>query len=142
MLGFWGQILRLHAWLMHGSFHAESSVLERRGKSQKRCRACARRAHPRWVLERHIGRYWALAPNTPVAGWHRGETYYERSALQELHTVRLLLISCAAEAAEPHSLWWWPCMAQTAICALCMPGVSKHAGSILTDAGGAPVFTA
>ena len=50
---------------------------------------CARRAHPRFVLQRHIKRYSALKPGTRLAGLHRGEPYYERSALQELHTVRV-----------------------------------------------------
>ena len=52
------------------------------------CPAC--RAHPRWVLQRHIGRYLTLEPGTRMAGLHRGEAFYPRSALCELHTVRAL----------------------------------------------------
>ena len=39
-----------------------------------------------YVLERHIGRYFALKPGTKKAGMHRGEGYYPRDALAELHT--------------------------------------------------------
>ncbi|KAL3141472.1 hypothetical protein ABBQ32_005034 [Trebouxia sp. C0010 RCD-2024] len=42
--------------------------------------------HPAYVLERHIGRYFALQPGTKKAGMHRGEGYYPRHALAELHT--------------------------------------------------------
>ena len=44
------------------------------------------RNHPVYVLERHIGRYFALKPDTKKAGMHRGEGYYPRDALAELHT--------------------------------------------------------
>ena len=40
------------------------------------------------MLQRHIKRYSALKPGTKMAGLHRGEPFYERSALEELHTVR------------------------------------------------------
>ncbi len=56
---------------------------------------CFGRAHPRFVLQRHIKRYSALKPGTRLAGLHRGEPYYQRSALQELHTV------CARETLNP-----------------------------------------
>ena len=46
-----------------------------------------RRSHPRYVLERHIGRYQALKPGTTKLGLHRGEAFYPRDALQDLHTV-------------------------------------------------------
>lgn len=39
-----------------------------------------------YVLERHIGRYFALKPGTKKAGMHRGEGFYPRDALAELHT--------------------------------------------------------
>lgn len=39
-----------------------------------------------YVLERHIGRYFALKPGTKKAGMHRGEGFYHREALAELHT--------------------------------------------------------
>lgn len=39
-----------------------------------------------YLLERHIGRYFALKPGTKKAGMHRGEGYYPRDALAELHT--------------------------------------------------------
>ncbi|KAA6419983.1 MAG: DNA repair complementing XP-C cells-like [Trebouxia sp. A1-2] len=42
--------------------------------------------HPVYVLERHIGRYFALKPGTKKAGMHRGEGFYPREALAELHT--------------------------------------------------------
>ena len=48
------------------------------------CVSC--RNHPVYVLERHIGRYFALKPGTKKAGMHRGEGYYPRDALAELHT--------------------------------------------------------
>lgn len=44
------------------------------------------RNHPVYVLERHIGRYFALKPGTKKVGMHRGEGYYPRDALAELHT--------------------------------------------------------
>ncbi len=39
-----------------------------------------------YVLERHIGKYQALAPGTKKSGLHRGEAFYHRTALSELHT--------------------------------------------------------
>ena len=39
-----------------------------------------------YVLERHISRYEALQPHAQLAGQHRGEKYYLRTALQPLHT--------------------------------------------------------
>lgn len=44
------------------------------------------RHHPLYILERHIGRYFALKPGTARAGMHRGEAFYPRDALTELHT--------------------------------------------------------
>lgn len=38
------------------------------------------------MLQRHIGRYQALLPNTKAEGMHKGEAFYLRSALQDLHT--------------------------------------------------------
>lgn len=43
--------------------------------------------HPLVILQRHITKYQALMPGAPVLGLHRGEPYYSRSDLQELHTV-------------------------------------------------------
>ncbi len=48
------------------------------------------RSHPRYVLERHITRYQVLKPGTRKVGLHRGEAFYPRGALEELHTVRTL----------------------------------------------------
>lgn len=42
--------------------------------------------HPLYVLQRHIPRYSALAPNSKSVGLHRGEPYYLRDNLAELHT--------------------------------------------------------
>ena len=39
-----------------------------------------------YVLERHISRYFALKPGTKKVGMHRGEGFYHRDALAELHT--------------------------------------------------------
>lgn len=39
-----------------------------------------------YVLERHIGKYQALAPGTKKSGLHRGEAFFHRTALSELHT--------------------------------------------------------
>ena len=55
------------------------------------------RHHPVYVLERHIGRYFALKPGTKKVGMHRGEGYYPRDALAELHTAdRYHCPSCRA----------------------------------------------
>ncbi|BDA45057.1 probable DNA repair protein complementing XP-C cells homolog [Coccomyxa sp. Obi] len=47
------------------------------------------KSHPRYVLERHIGRYQALKPGTTKLGLHRGEAFYPRGALQDLHTAEI-----------------------------------------------------
>ncbi|CAL8469198.1 g8739 [Coccomyxa elongata] len=47
------------------------------------------KSHPRYVLERHIGRYQALKPGTTKLGLHRGEAFYPRDALQDLHTAEI-----------------------------------------------------
>ncbi|KAK9840463.1 hypothetical protein WJX74_010195 [Apatococcus lobatus] len=44
------------------------------------------KVHPMYVLERHIGKYQALAPGTKKSGLHRGEAFFHRTALSELHT--------------------------------------------------------
>ena len=41
------------------------------------------------MLQRHVGRYQALLPATKAAGMHKGEQFYPRSALQDLHTAGL-----------------------------------------------------
>jgi hypothetical protein len=44
------------------------------------------RKHPLYVLERHISRYQSLMPGTAKLGLHRGEAYYDRSRLADLHS--------------------------------------------------------
>ena len=39
-----------------------------------------------YVLERHITRYQGLEPGTARLGLHRGEAYYDRSRLSDLHS--------------------------------------------------------
>jgi xeroderma pigmentosum group C-complementing protein len=39
-----------------------------------------------YILERHISRYQGLAPGAKPLGFHRGERYYDRSCLHELHS--------------------------------------------------------
>ena len=58
-----------------------------------------------YVLERHISRYEALQPHSQLAGQHRGEKYYLRTALQPLHTADRWAsghdpASCTAQASE------------------------------------------
>ena len=47
-----------------------------------------------YVLDRHISRYFALKPGTKKAGMHRGEAFYPREALAELHTADRYLLDC------------------------------------------------
>ncbi|KAK9823314.1 hypothetical protein WJX72_001861 [[Myrmecia] bisecta] len=49
------------------------------------------RRHTAFVLERHISKYQALKPGAKKAGLHRGEAYYARGDLVELHTAELWL---------------------------------------------------
>ena len=44
------------------------------------------RKHPLYVLKRAIGKYQGLKPGTAPLGLHRGEPYFDRSALSELHS--------------------------------------------------------
>lgn len=37
-------------------------------------------------MRRHIGKYRALRPGARAAGVHRGEPFYDRAAIEELHT--------------------------------------------------------
>ena len=37
-------------------------------------------------MQRHIGRYQALQPGTAPSGMHRGEPFYARQSLHDLHT--------------------------------------------------------
>ena len=42
--------------------------------------------HVEFVLKRHIGKYQALAPGSQPVGMHKGEPYYLKSNLSEVHT--------------------------------------------------------
>lgn len=44
------------------------------------------RKHPLYVLKRHISKYQGLKTGSAPLGLHRGEAYYDRSALSELHS--------------------------------------------------------
>jgi hypothetical protein len=44
------------------------------------------RKHPLYVLQRHIGKYRAIRPGTKCAGLHKGEAFYSRDSIEELHT--------------------------------------------------------
>lgn len=44
------------------------------------------KGHALYVLKRHIGKYQGLKEGTRSVGLHRGEPYYPREALSELHT--------------------------------------------------------
>ena len=52
------------------------------------------RSHPKFVLERHVGRYDMLKPGSQKVGFHRGEAFYLREDLTHLHTVS----SCTADS--------------------------------------------
>lgn len=41
--------------------------------------------HPLYVLQRHISKYQGLSPGASQLGVHRGEPYYDRAAVAELH---------------------------------------------------------
>lgn len=41
--------------------------------------------HKLYVLQRHISKYQGLAPGAAPLGLHRGEPYFDRGALAELH---------------------------------------------------------
>ena len=42
--------------------------------------------HPIFVLKRHIGKYQALKPESKIVGSHRGEPYYMRKDIADIHT--------------------------------------------------------
>lgn len=42
--------------------------------------------HPFYILNRHIGKYQALNPGAQVVGLHRGESYYWRRDIGDVHT--------------------------------------------------------
>jgi xeroderma pigmentosum group C-complementing protein len=42
--------------------------------------------HVEFVLKRHIGKYQVLAPGSQPVGMHKGEPYYLKSNLSEVHT--------------------------------------------------------
>lgn len=44
------------------------------------------RSHDTFVLARHIGKYQVLRPGSKTLGTHRGEAYYHRDSLGEVHT--------------------------------------------------------
>ncbi|WIA31781.1 hypothetical protein OEZ86_002653 [Tetradesmus obliquus] len=44
------------------------------------------KAHPLYVLQRHIPQKQALVPGAAKLGLHKGEPYYSRADLQDLHT--------------------------------------------------------
>ena len=44
------------------------------------------KCHPRYVLQRHITKYQSLKPDSSTCGLHRGEAYYLREDIVELHT--------------------------------------------------------
>ena len=44
------------------------------------------RAHPKYMLQRHIGTYQALRRGAASAGLHKGEQIWLRADLVELHT--------------------------------------------------------
>lgn len=44
------------------------------------------RAHPKYMLERHIGRYQASRRGSASVGLHKGEKIWLRADLVELHT--------------------------------------------------------
>ncbi|GAB4822170.1 hypothetical protein N2152v2_009216 [Parachlorella kessleri] len=44
------------------------------------------KSHPVYVLERHIAKYQGLRPEAKKCGLHRGESYYLREHMAELHT--------------------------------------------------------
>ena len=44
------------------------------------------KAHPRFMLHRHISKYQALRPGAKPMGMHRGEAYYLREDVGEVHT--------------------------------------------------------
>ncbi|KAK9858829.1 hypothetical protein WJX84_000716 [Apatococcus fuscideae] len=67
----------------------EDAELQQRVTSEKRgmpTTVDGFKVHPVYVLERHIGKYQALAPGTKKSGLHRGEAFFHRTALSELHT--------------------------------------------------------
>ena len=58
-----------------------------------------------FVLERHISRYFALKPGTKKAGMHRGEAFYPREALAELHTADRYIESVTDLQSKGTVLW-------------------------------------
>jgi xeroderma pigmentosum group C-complementing protein len=67
----------------------EDRELEARAAAERRglpTTVAGFKAHAEFVLARHVGRHQALAPGARAAGVHRGEAYYLRSDLGEVHT--------------------------------------------------------
>ena len=62
----------------------EQAALKQRQQLPKNIKGF--RQHPLYVLKRHIGKYQGLKPGTAPLGLHRGEPYYDRSALSDLHS--------------------------------------------------------
>ncbi|GAX72825.1 hypothetical protein CEUSTIGMA_g280.t1 [Chlamydomonas eustigma] len=44
------------------------------------------KSHPVYILKRHLTKYQALRPGSTLLGTHKGEPYYARSAMSDLHT--------------------------------------------------------
>jgi len=64
-----------------------------------------RRAHPKYVLERHVGTYQALRPDAaPAAGLHKGERFWLRADVVELHTAEQWLTAGRQARARPSPL--------------------------------------
>ncbi|KAK9845720.1 hypothetical protein WJX81_000463 [Elliptochloris bilobata] len=64
------------------------------------------KAHPRYVLQRHLGTYQALREGAVSVGLHKGETFWLRADVVELHTAEQWLTAGrqvkAAQADKPY----------------------------------------
>lgn len=60
------------------------------------------RSHEAFVLQRHISRYQALSPGTKPAGVHKGEAFFPRQALAELHTAGARFCPCFPSLQQLH----------------------------------------
>ncbi|KAL0038560.1 hypothetical protein WJX77_010735 [Trebouxia sp. C0004] len=81
--------IKLASWAAELALKREDAELNQRAASERRglpSNVEGFKHHPVYILERHIGRYFALKPGTKKAGMHRGEGFYPREALAELHT--------------------------------------------------------
>jgi xeroderma pigmentosum group C-complementing protein len=84
--------------------------------------------HPLYVLKRHITKYQGLKPGTAPLGLHRGEPYFDRSALSELHSVVQWKRKCrevlAWEVGQPYKLIKHGKKGKDASSAAAAPGVA------------------